>query len=92
MMIGANENDKEYKNLKQNENLDFYETRWELASIWGFSGQLQYSELFYGYYTNDTYSSYSKYTGTSSLSTKGYRIPLAYLTCTGYASSSSLIL
>ena len=56
MLIGAKETEKSYKNLKLNEDLDFHASRWELASVWGFSGQLQYSELFYGYYTNDTYS------------------------------------
>ena len=65
------------------ETREFFMTRWELANVWAFSGQLQYSELFYGFYTNDTYSSYSKYIDNKSVDdNKGYRIPLAYLTCT----------
>ena len=47
---------KTSKDIRHTEDKDFWISRWELASIWAFSGQLQYSELFYGYYTNDTYS------------------------------------
>ena len=41
--------------MEKNENSEFVESAWDLGVIWGFSGQLQYSELFYGFYTNDTY-------------------------------------
>ena len=122
MTIGASPKEKQYKNMNFTETREFFMTRWELANVWAFSGQLQYSELFYGFYTNDTYSSqgwacimtlssvtldfrkiknfmpipyssYSKYIDDKSTMTsqqvddttigsKGYRIPLAYLTCT----------
>ena len=84
MTIGASPKEKNYKNMNFTETKDFFATRWELANIWAFSGQLQYSELFYGYYTNDTYSSYAKYMEDKKVESgnKGYRIPLAYLTCT----------
>ena len=83
MTIGASPKEKHYKNMNFTETREFFMTRWELANVWAFSGQLQYSELFYGFYTNDTYSSYSTYIDNKSVDdNKGYRIPLAYLTCT----------
>ena len=51
--------------MERNENAEFVESAWDLGMIWGFSGQLKYSELFYGYYTNDTYRSMAKFSGDS---------------------------
>ena len=70
MTIGATAKEKNYKNMNFTETREFFLTRWELANVWAFSGQLQYSELFYGFYTNDTYSSYSKYIDNKSVGNK----------------------
>lgn len=64
-MLGADERAKLYKSMERNENAEFVESAWDLGMIWGFSGQLKYSELFYGYYTNDTYRSMAKFSGDS---------------------------
>ena len=50
--------------MELNEDADFVESAWDIGMVWGFSGQLQYSELFYGFYTNDTYRSMAKFGGT----------------------------
>ena len=74
--------------MERNENAEFVESAWDLGMIWGFSGQLKYSELFYGYYTNDTYRSMAKFSGDSDSKVTMNKIIKKHLEAVGWAGKS----